>query len=162
MASLVKCKDCVAEGITTKRKPALTRSGKPVPGNRCVTHERSRKSKTRDSAWERRLMAVYGITAAMYWAIYELQGGVCYICRRAKGSAKKKLSVDHCHKTGFVRGLLCGPCNRDVLGHLRDEIDAFHRAIEYLTSYPAQRAGIYVITPDVEATRKLDIEREVA
>lgn len=145
------CKDCVAEGITTKRKLATTRGGKPVPGPRCASHHRDRRSKTRDMSWERRLIAVYGITAAMYWAIYKFQGGVCYICRRAKGSARKKLSVDHCHKTGYVRGLLCGPCNRDVLGHLRDDREALIRAVAYLDWFPAFQVGVKVITPDMAA-----------
>ena len=132
-----RCKDCVAEGITTKRKPALGRNGLPVPGGRCATHERARKSRTRDAAWERRLISVYGITADEYWLIYEFQGGRCYICQRATGTGRKKLSVDHCHTTGFVRGLLCGPCNRDVVGHLRDDSEAFMRGYEYLLFPPA-------------------------
>ncbi|MCA2331875.1 endonuclease VII domain-containing protein [Mycobacterium avium] len=144
--ALKPCIDCKAEGITTKRKPALKRDGTQVPGGRCVTHERARKSKTRDSAWERRLMAVYGLTAEQYWEIYEYQGGKCYICQRATG-ARKKLSVDHDHETGFVRGLCCGPCNRDVLGHLRDSTEALWRAITYLIFPPAQRLGIYVVAP---------------
>ncbi|QXN73032.1 endonuclease VII [Mycobacterium phage Phillis] len=133
----VECKDCIAEGITNVRKPATTRGGKPVPGKRCVTHHRARRQTTRDAAWERRLMDTYGITAEEYWEIYEFQGGCCYICRRATGKGRKKLSVDHCHTTGFVRGLLCGPCNRDVLGHLRDEPEAFLRGYNYLSSPPA-------------------------
>lgn len=141
-----RCVDCVAEGITTKRKPALTRAGNPVPGNRCVTHERARKSRTRDRAWELRLIATYGITADEYWAIYDYQleankarglTGACYICGRATGKGRKKLSVDHDHETGFVRGLLCGPCNRDVVGHLRDDPAAFLRGASYLESPPA-------------------------
>lgn len=147
MAGQVICKDCLAEGVTTYRKTVI-RNGKPVPGNRCTTHQRARKSVTRDTAWERRLMAVYGITADEYWAIYEYQGGKCYICERATG-ARKRLSVDHCHETGFIRGLLCSPCNRDVLGHLRDSVRALWRAITYLIFPPAQRIGIYIITPDM-------------
>lgn len=135
-APVKPCKDCVAEGITTKRKPALKRDGTPVAGNRCVTHERARKAKTRDSSWERRLMAVYGITAEEYWEIYRLQDGRCYICRRGTG-ARKRLSVDHCHETGMVRGLLDTGCNKWVLGVLRDDVEAFQRAIDYLTKPPA-------------------------
>jgi len=93
-------------------------------------------------------MAVYGITAEQYWAIYELQGGRCYICRRATG-ARKRLSVDHCHVTGFVRGLLCSPCNKNVLGHLRDDREALIRAVDYLDRFPAFQAGVRVITPDL-------------
>lgn len=150
------CVDCVAEGVTTKRKPALTRAGNPVPGNRCVTHQRARKSKTRDRAWELRLIATYGITAEQYWAIYDYQlainqalglTGACYICARATGKGRKKLSVDHDHETGFVRGLLCGPCNRDVVGHLRDEAAAFMRGAKYLTTPPAFTVIGQVVAP---------------
>lgn len=139
------CIDCIREGITNYRKPVF-RNGKPVPGARCATHHRARRLQTRDSAWERRLMAVYGITPEQYWAIYEYQGGKCYICERATG-IKKKLSVDHCHETGYVRGLLCTPCNKNVLGHLRDDQAALQRAIDYLDYSPANRAGIFVIAP---------------
>lgn len=124
------CKDCVAEGITTARKT-------PHPGPRCSSHHRARRSLTRDTSWERRLMATYGITADEYWAIYEFQGGCCYICERATGTGKKRLSVDHDHSTGIVRGLLCTPCNRNVLGHLRDCVMALARAIIYLLFPPA-------------------------
>lgn len=81
-------------------------------------------------------MLLYGLTAEEYWLIYAAQGGVCYICRRANG-ARKRLSVDHDHKTGFIRGLLCAPCNRDVIGHLRDDVEALQRAIDYLIYPPA-------------------------
>lgn len=81
-------------------------------------------------------MDVYGITAVEYRAILASQGGRCYICQRATGKVKR-LSVDHDHSTGFVRGLLCGPCNRDVIGHLRDEPEAFLRGYNYLMSPPA-------------------------
>jgi hypothetical protein len=107
-----------------------------VPGGRCVTHQRARKKQTRQNARERRWTATYGITAEEYDAILKAQGGACYICRRAKGLSKP-LCVDHDHETGMVRGLLCNPCNADVLGHARDEIEFFERAIEYLRSPPA-------------------------
>lgn len=137
MAEVV-CVDCIKDGVTNVRKPATTRAGKPVPGKRCVTHHRSRRKSTSEANWERRMIATYGINAEEYERILKFQGGVCYICRRANG-ARKRLSVDHCHTTGFVRGLCCGPCNRDVLGHLRDDIEALQRAIDYLTTPPATK-----------------------
>jgi hypothetical protein len=146
------CKDCLAEGVTAKRKLARYRSGNQVPGPRCSTHHRAKRAATKDTTWNRYLVATYGITAEDYWAIYEFQGGVCYICRRAKGTGRKKLSVDHCHKTGVVRGLVCGPCNRDVLGHLRDDTAALQRAIDYLTSPPAVAVLGVRITPDTDLT----------
>ncbi|MGZ6054495.1 MAG: endonuclease VII domain-containing protein [Isosphaeraceae bacterium] len=123
------CIDCTAEGITSKRKA-------PHPGPRCNTHWREKKAARKSSSWEARLTAIYGITADEYWAIYEYQGGSCYICQRATG-VRKRLSVDHCHETGRIRGLLCTGCNRNVLGHLRDCVMALARAIIYLLYPPA-------------------------
>lgn len=151
MVAVKRCRDCVAEGIETKRKLAVGRGGKPVPGPRCASHHRVRKAQTRDAAWERYLLATYGITADEYWAIYKLQDGLCYICRRAKGTGRKKLSVDHCHATGVVRGLLCSPCNRDVLGHLRDDPDALVRGAYYLLNPPALLLIGKRIVPDMRA-----------
>ena len=137
------CKDCVTEGVTTKR-PA------PYPGPRCKTHDLAVRRARRSKAHGNRVLSVYGITPEQYAEIYESQGGVCFICRRATG-ATRKLSVDHDHliadqecghdpKTGCpncVRGLLCRPCN-DMLGHARDNGEMFLRAILYLANPPAR------------------------
>lgn len=131
-----RCIDCIAEGITTNRKLATTKAGKPVPGPRCATHHRAKRRGRRDYSHEKHILETYGITSEEYASIASHQGGVCAICQRARG-LKRRLSVDHCHKTGRVRGLLCQPCNKHVLGHLRDDPAAFQRAIAYLTHPPA-------------------------
>lgn len=143
-ASYKRCIDCLSEGITTKRKT-------PHPGPRCATHNRVKRRSRRDYTHERHILETYGLTTEQYWEIYAAQGGVCYICRRARG-LKKKLSVDHCHATGTVRGLLCQRCNRDVLGHLRDDPEAAQRVIDYLREPPAVGAIGVVITPDMRGT----------
>ncbi len=125
-----RCIDCEAEGIATSRKAGY-------PGPRCYTHNKAQKSSRRKLTQEQRWLKVYGITAEEYWKIYEYQGGVCYICRRATGKGRRKLSVDHCHETGIVRGLLCNTDNAKVLGHARDDIEFFERCIEYLNHPPA-------------------------
>ena len=127
------CVDCKIAGITTNR-PA------PHPGPRCAGHHRAKLARQKASAQEKRWIKTYGITAQEYDLIYAEQNGRCFLCRRATGAGKKKLSVDHDHVTGMVRGLLCTPCNRNVLGHARDEIEFFDRCIEYLTDCPAVRA----------------------
>lgn len=129
-APVKRCKDCAAEGITTARNA-------PHPGPRCQTHHRARRKATRKQAADRRVEAVYGITGAEYEAIYRAQGGRCYICRRATGKVKR-LAVDHNHRTGEVRGLLCGPCNHGVVGHLRENRASIRRLYQYLTNPPAR------------------------
>jgi hypothetical protein len=84
--------------------------------------------------WQYRLKKK-GLTVEDYdWMLKE-QGGVCKICKATKpGEASGKTrvwSVDHCHETGKVRGLLCHRCNLG-LGLFRDRPDLLVAAIEYL------------------------------
>jgi len=71
-----------------------------------------------DPTWRyaRHLVHKYGINFDEYMRQFKLQGGRCDLCRR---KSLKKLVVDHDHKTGRVRGLLCHPCNV-ALGLLRE------------------------------------------
>lgn len=142
------CVDCRAEGIPTKR-PA------PNPGPRCASHHRARRAKTRSTAWESRLMKNYGLSADQYHKLHQYQGGRCYICRKGTGRTKR-LSVDHDHSTGLVRGLLDQKCNRDVLGHFGDSIEALERAIEYLKNPPAFRVIGQIVAP-IESGIGVDI-----
>lgn len=120
------------------RPIVVDKNGKPLPGPRCATHKRARRDELRTKTHAKRVEQVYGITHEFYWELYEFQGGKCYICERATGKTKK-LAVDHDHDTNEVRGLLCGPCNQGVIGHLHNSIEALERAIEYLKDPPAAR-----------------------
>lgn len=53
----------------------------------------------------------YGITIEQYELLLSAQGYACAICG-APPAPTYGLAVDHCHETGRVRALLCGPCNR--------------------------------------------------
>ncbi|AXH46799.1 endonuclease VII [Mycobacterium phage Acolyte] len=139
-----RCVDCVKQGIVAKRKT-------PHPGPRCATHHRAKRRERSSGAWGLRIEATYGITPEEYWKIYEFQGGRCYICQRANGKVKR-LSVDHDHKTGIIRGLLCTMCNKYTLGWARDCIEFFKRAIAYLTNPPAVQVIGERIAP-IEAER---------
>ena len=68
------------------------------------------------SVWKSKLRHEYGITPEIHQAIYKDQGGKCYFCDVERSSrGKRGLAVDHDKETGFVRGLLCRPCNANWL-----------------------------------------------
>ena len=130
------CKDCWAEDDAAG---TILRGQRPTPmaGPRCVTHHREVVKARKAAAHEKYVQATYGLAEGEYDRLYRLQSGVCAICKRATG-ATRKLSVDHDHSTGAVRGLLCRPCN-DMLGHARNSDLFFYRAAGYLQLTPYQR-----------------------
>jgi hypothetical protein len=77
----------------------------------------------------------FGITLDEYKAKLLQQRGVCAICGHPETAAFrdkiKMLSVDHNHKTGQIRGLLCDQCNR-ALGAAKEDPHILDSAIRYL------------------------------
>lgn len=71
----------------------------------------------------------YDLTTEQYDLMFKKQGGVCKICSRPP--KRLRLSVDHDHETGRVRGLLCHPCNR-ALGQFENVTGGFIKAMRYL------------------------------
>jgi hypothetical protein len=77
----------------------------------------------------------FGITPQEYEKRFNSQNGVCAICFNPETATRlgkiKALSVDHCHKTGAIRGLLCSDCNTGI-GKLKDDPKVLQSAIRYL------------------------------
>lgn len=73
----------------------------------------------------------YGITKEQYEALLVCQNNLCAIC---KEPSDKSLCVDHDHKTGKIRGLLCFDCNR-ALGCIGDSSESAFRMFEYLKEH---------------------------
>lgn len=67
----------------------------------------------------------------------EEQGGVCKICKAPP--LEKRLSVDHHHDSGAIRGLLCSNCNTGV-GMFRDDRAILEAAIRYLAAAEGETA----------------------
>jgi hypothetical protein len=73
----------------------------------------------------------FGLTLGELEAMYVQQEGRCAICGISEEAHGKYLAIDHCHKTGKVRGLLCMPCNT-ALGNFKDDTYVMSKAIKYL------------------------------
>lgn len=89
-----------------------------------------------DNGWsDGYLKNTYGISHKQYRGMLDQQGGVCAICGGdgflMREHHKNRLVVDHDHKTGKVRGLLCHNCNRGI-GLLQDSQSTLNSAIKYL------------------------------
>jgi hypothetical protein len=80
-----------------------------------------------------RLKWTYGISIEEYNEMFLKQNGLCAICKRTD-IEQKRLAVDHCHKTGKIRELLCSKCNKG-LGHFDDNLIYLKEAVEYLKKY---------------------------
>ena len=76
------------------------------------------------------LKHAYGITLEEYDTFVIKQNNKCAICRDDPDEGKP-LSVDHCHATNKIRGLLCQKCNKG-LGHFRDDVAILQQSIDYL------------------------------
>lgn len=91
----------------------------------------------RDPEWDydRNLQRKYGINISDYNRMHNEQDGKCGICKRKESRIANdkltRLSVDHCHSTGKVRGLLCFACN-STLGKYDDKIEFLKSMIDYL------------------------------
>jgi hypothetical protein len=75
----------------------------------------------------------YGITLEEYEQMAKQQKEVCLICGQKELKRNRKLSVDHCHETGEIRGLLCYTCNT-TLARLGDNLEGAMRFVNYLKS----------------------------
>lgn len=80
--------------------------------------------------WRTKIKAKYGLTETDYLGMLAKQAGACAVCR-SRFASSKQTHVDHCHKTGRVRGILCGHCNR-ALGEAKDDPRILRALADYL------------------------------
>jgi len=104
--------------------------------------DREKHIRRKEEVRNARLKKYFGITLKDYEEMFHNQNGLCKICNKpetAKQSnndtgAVRMLSVDHCHETGIIRGLLCTNCNI-MLGQSKDNVLILQNAIDYLKYY---------------------------
>jgi hypothetical protein len=90
------------------------------------------------------LQETYGITEADYQMKLDSQNYRCALCGKDETTFKVKLNVDHNHKTGVVRGLLCYRCNKFIVGrHNLYSAQSLHNyMIKYESGNPVGTARI--------------------
>ncbi len=87
---------------------------------------------------ERALINKLGVDFKRYHQMVKSQDHRCAICdSKLESSRYSKFAVDHCHKTGKVRGLLCTQCNT-ALGLMKDSVHRLESAIRYLQLHTSE------------------------
>jgi len=142
-----RCKDC--KNSYTKRNYQSKKESDPQFAERCRLYSINYYHKTKHlKKWKTRIRAIqanigrkcrYGITVEHFNQLLKMQNGLCAICgqpstARDKFGKIRSLGVDHDHKTGKLRGLLCSNCNTG-LGQFREKIKFLEKAIEYLKKH---------------------------
>ncbi|WP_425394616.1 endonuclease VII domain-containing protein [Actinoplanes rectilineatus] len=123
---LADCAEC-GPGTKIRRRPASDRGGwRCQPGSA----ERRPRVRKRDRTLDR--LKKYDLTVEQLRALVEAQGNRCAICLRPP--VGENLDIDHCHKTGKVRALLCRHCNT-ALGLFAENHERLLKAAEYLRNH---------------------------
>lgn len=130
------CKSCCKayrkENVSGQRASSR-KHYKKNPGKRIAATKawRQRNAQAnRFAKFRARIRSVFGITVEEWARMYDAQDRSCAICL-ARLEFDRSTTVDHCHATGMVRGLLCQQCNRGI-GMLRDDATVLERAVEYI------------------------------
>lgn len=130
------CRDCLK--IKNRKDYEILKSEKPKQlqevrkkSDRKRYNSPKRKQYRKKYSRQFYLMRTYNITLEDYEELKSQQNNRCAICG-GKGKGKREiLDVDHDHKTGKVRGLLCGKCNSG-LGMLQNNLGILKAAVMYL------------------------------
>ena len=128
------CMTCGEEKLTTdfyvRNKVSMVRhsSCNECDKERVKKRHKENPERTRNNVLKRN----YGISLDEHTQMYEEQNGLCAICKNKGDGRWKKLCVDHDHKTGRVRQLLCRNCNM-VLGQVGDNIKTLESMIKYMS-----------------------------
>lgn len=96
---------------------------------RAKNPEKFKPTKEYRRSWH--LQKTYGIDLDTYNQLFIDQNGCCKTCKTHQTELKQSLHIDHSHKTGKVRGLLCGPCNR-AIGLLKENKETINNLLSYL------------------------------
>jgi hypothetical protein len=105
----------------------------------------------------------YGLSQDDYDSRLGEQGGLCAVCRCAPkfiNGIERPLSVDHNHRSGENRGLLCDSCNL-ILGFAKDSQKHLRRLIVYLQKHDGINFDFVEDNPQTRAARELEWQKSL-
>lgn len=128
-----RCRECQS----TEQRILKDRLGREEVRNRERAHRAAHRERYRIYKKKSHLREK-GLTYEEWQKMIADQGNRCAICGNLPGPQDKNvLHVDHCHKSGAIRGLLCHFCNTG-LGSFKDNEELFFKAVEYLRRVPVK------------------------
>ena len=132
------CRQCTIKKTTKRNKedPKYREYQQQYREKNTLTQKEYHKlwyQENNEKVYEYNLKKKYGIIYAEYEKMLTEQKGLCAICGKAEAE-NKRLAVDHCHRTGKIRSLLCGKCNK-AIGLLDDDPELMKQAIEYMRKH---------------------------
>lgn len=98
------------------------------------TKLRQSSEKGRISSRNSRYKNLFGISIDDYNQMLADQNSNCIICSKNQSELRYRLAIDHCHKTGKVRGLLCNNCNT-AIGLFYDSDINLEKALNYIRKH---------------------------
>jgi hypothetical protein len=111
-----------------------SRGGYKGECKKCLNKRRQQRRANNTNEVRKKLAKRYNLSHEEYMQLHQLQGGKCRICGKPEVNLGRLLSVDHNHKTGKVRGLLCFKCNT-AIGLLLDSKSLLEKALRYLSDH---------------------------
>lgn len=121
---------------------------------------KKKKDKIPHTIKKRHLMSTYGISPETYMGAFGAQAGRCAICNKKQRhmfdkftSRVGKMCVDHCHKSGRARALLCSHCNT-ALGMFMDDQRIVGNALNYLKFFEITNSGFLCDAQSIQCDKQ--------
>ena len=123
----------ITEFNWTGKKKSRRRQCKQCLLDKAKAHRNSNRDQYRRYALKWYLNSTYGMSLEEYDSMLSKQNESCKICKSKFDleDQSRRPHVDHCHKTGRIRGMLCFKCNT-ALGKFNDDMVLLRSAIDYL------------------------------
>jgi len=125
------CRTCGKEKTINKFRLRADKRATRPHCNTCLNARANRSTPGYEARTKYQIRKKYDMSMEDFNNLVEQQQGTCAICLKSSKIEDRRLYVDHCHKTGRIRGLLCNTCNAR-LGQFSDSLILLEAAAAYL------------------------------